>query len=368
MFTIKEYQIHKLTVPLERMIGDNNCSYNEVNILAIALITNEGHIGWGYAEAIWKGIFKHEAWYIREIAHINIIELNFLKYWWNKLKDRNPFDLEVERRTFESGFNEIDAAVRLAIWDLMAQEKNIPLYKLLNPNINPKKALAYGSILDFPLSDEETLGVTTFFINAGFKKIKVKIGADDVERDITRVKLIQSFVGNDVKLTADGNEAWDWQTTLKRIEEYENNDIHFEYIEDPLNNKDIAGFKELTKRSPIPIIGHDYINKFEQMRQLVDEGGIHGIRSGKDIDYSIRCIALAKEYNLPVYLGNSLFEINAHLALAFEQVDRTEYSNLKTNDMISSPIIFNNGFIQKPTSVGHGLNPIHSYLNKYSCE
>lgn len=368
MLTIKEYQIHKLTLPLDRIIGDNNCSYNEFNVLAIALITNEGHIGWGYAEAIWKGIFKHEAWYIRDLESANQLEIDFLKNWWDKLKDRNPFDLELERKTFDSGINEIDSAVRLAIWDLMAQEKNVPLYKLLNPASTKKEALAYGSILDFPLSEKETLDLTKIFIDEGFKTIKVKIGADDVERDIQRLNLIKSFVGNDVKLTADGNEAWDWQTALKRIEEYEKNDIHLEYVEDPLNNKDIKGFKELTKRSPVPIIGHDYINKFEHLRQLVDEGGIHGIRSGKDIDYSIKCIELAKEYNLPVYLGNSLFEVNAHLALAFDQVDRTEYSHLNSNDMIGSPIQFTNGFIQKPTSDGHGLYPIPSYLKKYSSE
>lgn len=362
MLTIKKYQIHKLTLPLERMIGDNNCSYNEFNVLAIALKTNEGHTGWGYAEAIWKGTFKNKAWYIRDLANVNQLEIDFVNHWWYKLKDRNPFDLEVERKTFDSGINEIDAAVRLAIWDLMAQEKNVPLFKLLNPSSSKKEALAYGSILDFPLSDKETLDLTKIFVDMGFKTIKVKIGADNVEKDIKRLKLIKSFVGKDIKLTADGNEAWDWQTALRRIEEYQKNDIHLEYIEDPLNNKDITGFKELTMRSPIPIIGHDYINKFENLRQLVDEGGLNGIRTGKDIDYSIKCIELAKEYNLPVYLGNSLFEVNAHLAMAFEQVDRTEYSHLNTNDIITSPIQFTNGFIQKPTSSGHCLYPIPSYL------
>ena len=94
----------------------------------------------------------------------------------------------------------------------------------------------------------------------------------------------------------------------------------------------------------------------------MNEGGVHGIRTGKDIDYSLQCIALATKHNLPVYLGNSIFEINAHLALAFDQVNRTEYSLLNTNDLIQQPIVFKNGKLQAPIEIGHGLYPIMNKL------
>ena len=51
MLIIEDYEIHRLTVPLGRVIGDNNCNYNVINVLAIALKTNQGHVGWGYGEA-----------------------------------------------------------------------------------------------------------------------------------------------------------------------------------------------------------------------------------------------------------------------------------------------------------------------------
>lgn len=368
MLVIENYEIYKLTLPLGRVIGDNNCSYEEIELLAIALKTNHGHIGWGYSESVWKGTFKNEAWYIRRLASISQLEIGFLKTWWDKIKGRNPFDLETERTTFQTESNMIDAAIRLAIWDLMAQEKNIPLYRLLNGSTSKTQALSYGSILDFPLSDKQTLDLLGEFMSAGFKIIKVKVGAENVERDINRLKLIQSFVGKDVQLTADGNEAWDWQTTLQRLEAYEKNGIHLQYLEDPLNHKDFKGLKELCKRSPVPIIGHDYINQFDMIRQMLEECGLKGIRTGKDIDYSLKCIELAEEYNIPVYLGNSMFEVNAHLALAFDTVDRTEYSHLKTNNLLTSPIKFKDGFIQAPVASGHGLHPDLEKISLFSSE
>ena len=368
MLTIDNYEIHKLTLPLGRVIGDNNCSYDVINLVAIALKTNHGHVGWGYAESVWQGKFKNDAWYVNQLPELDLLDIQFNKSWWGKLRNKNPNDLEEERTTYTSGSSNIDAAVRLALWDLMAQEKNVPLYKLLNPNANKTQALAYGSILDFPLSDKDVLDLTQKFMLDGFSILKIKIGADDVERDLKRLKLIKAYAGVDIKLTADANEAWTWETALDRIEQYEKNDIHLEYLEDPLKRDDIKGFRELTKRSPIPIIGHDYINKFQDLKILVDEGGLSGIRTGKDIDFSLKCIELAKSYDLPVYLGNSMFEVNAHLALAFDQVDRTEFSYLKTNEMMSSPIIFKNGYIQAPIASGHGLSPLSSKLEELSFE
>ena len=363
MLLIEGYDIYRITLPLGRVIGDNNCHYEEMDVLCIVLKTNHGHSGWGYAESVWNGTFARDAWYIKQLPSRSQLEIKFEETWWPKLKNQDPNNLELLRKNFHSGYPEIDAAVRLAIWDLMAQDKNVPLYKLLNPASIKKEALSYGSILDFPLNDEEVVALTQSFINLGFSIIKVKIGGPDVARDITRLKLIKSVVGSHVKLTADANEAWTWQTALESINAYKKNGIELEYIEDPLPHDDIKGFKELTTRSPIPIIGHDYINNFEQLHQLVDEGGVHGIRTGKDIDYALKCIEIASEYNLPVYLGNSVFEINAHLALAFDQVNRTEYSFLSTSDMIQKPIIFKNGNLQAPTEIGHGLYPLISKLN-----
>lgn len=366
MFFIEAFELHKLTLPLGRTVGDNNCSYNVINVVAIALRSNHGHLGWGYSESAWQGKFKHDAWYINQVPDVAQLEAEFLSTWWNLLKNKSAFDLQHERLTYSSGFHYLDAAVRLALWDLMAQEKNVPLYRLLNPATTKTQAFAYGSILDFPLSDKEVLDLTQKFMLDGFNVIKIKIGADDVERDIRRIKLINSYTGADVRITADANEAWDWKTALDRIDTYIKNGIELDYIEDPLRRDDVNGFAELTKRSPIPIIGHDYINKFEELKHLVEKGGLSGIRTGKDIDYAIQCIQLGERTGIPVYLGNSMFEINAHLALAYDQVNRTEFSYLATNDIISQPIAFKHGYLQAPTAPGHGLFPTREKLTEFS--
>jgi L-alanine-DL-glutamate epimerase-like enolase superfamily enzyme len=368
MYQIESFEVHRLTLPLGRMIGDNNCNYQVLDLVVVSLRTNQGNSGWGYSESAWQGRFKHDAWYIRPMPAVARMEADLMATWWPLLQGRNPMELEAERTGYSSGFPYLDAAVRLAIWDLMAQEKGVPLYRLLNPATTKKEALAYGSILDFPLSDREVLDLTQKFLLDGFGTIKVKIGADDVERDIRRLKLLRSYAGDTLRLTADANEAWDWKTALDRIEAYLKNDIRLEYIEDPLPRNDVSGFAELTKRSPIPIIGHDYINDFASIERLAEEGGLNGLRTGKDIDYALRCIGLADRLDIPVYLGNSMFEMNAHLALAFDRVDRMEFSRLATNDILQNAIQFSNGMVQAPTDPGHGLFPTNENLLEYASD
>jgi len=368
MPTISGFELHKLTLPLGRTIGDNNCSYQVINLVALSLQGSDGHVAWGYSESVWQGRFKHDAWYVRPLPEAEAIAAEFERTWWPRLQGRSVFDTEADRLSYASGHPYLDAAVRLALWDLMAQERGVPLYRLLNPEAVRRDARAYGSILDFPLSDAEVLDLTQRFILDGFQTIKVKIGADDVERDLRRLKLIRAYVGEDVRLTADANEAWDWQTALERIETYLAHGIALEYVEDPLRRDDVQGFAELTRRSPLPIIGHDYVDNIADLTRLVEYGGLQGIRTGKDIDHAMRCIALAESAGIGVYLGNSMFEVNAHLALAFDSVDRTEYSGLATNEVISDPVVFRGGRLLAPDRPGHGLWPQPDKLIEFASE
>lgn len=100
------------------------------------------------------------------------------------------------------------------------------------------------------------------------------------------------MIGPGTSLSADANEAWTWGTALRRLEQYDAAGIELEYIEDPLPRGDFAGLRELTRRAPIQVVGHDYLNTIADMQRLVD-AGIGGIRANGDFNYMLECIQLA---------------------------------------------------------------------------
>lgn len=354
---IDGFDIYKLPSPLGRTIGDNSCSYNEMVILAICLKTNEGHQGWGYSEVMTTGNFVRKAWWVRQLPDVEQLKVTFKQSWWPQLYKQDTLQLGDVRRYVHSEEKGIDKATRLALWDLIGLTKNVPLYKELGGEHATDRKKAYGSPLDFHLSDKDTETLVRRFVKRGFTTIKAKVGAPDPHRDIDRLLLIQKVAGKEVELTVDANEAWDWQTSLKRLEQFERAGVRLAYLEDPIYRTDIAGIKELTSRSPIPIIGNDYLDKIEDVEALIEKGGVHGVRTFKDFDFMQDCIGLARMHNIPVYIGNSQFEVSVHAAAAYPEVQMIEFADLGWNELVRHPVQFENGFAIAPDRPGHGLHP-----------
>ena len=97
MYNIDSFELHRLMLPLGRTVGDNNCSYHVINVLAVAIRTTQGNRGWGYSESVWQGRFKHDAWYVRSLPDAAQMEADLRSSWWPRIQGRNPFDLEAER-------------------------------------------------------------------------------------------------------------------------------------------------------------------------------------------------------------------------------------------------------------------------------
>ena len=361
MNTVDGIDVYRIPCDLGRTIGDNSCAYDQMILLTVALKTTDGHVGWGFTEVMTTGRFVRPAWWVRPLPGLSELQASVAQEWWPVLRSVSPADTESLRREHTTSEPALDRAIRLALWDLIGQEAGLPLYRYLGGKTAANGKKAYGSPLDFPLTDEETTLLVQKMLTLGFDTIKVKIGAPNVQRDLDRLRLVQQVAGPNVALTADANEAWTWQTTLARLEEFERAGIRLTYLEDPLYRTDLAGLRELTTRSPTPIIGHDYLSTIEEVQQLVD-AGIGGLRTFKDFDFMIDCVAIARRNELPVYVGNSPFELSVHAAVAFDVIDRIEFADLGWNQIVEQPVRFENGQAFTPEVPGHGFVPKPEYL------
>jgi len=344
---ITSYDLWRLEVPTGRVIGDNNCHYDSLDLVALRLRTAAGHEAWGYGETCWKGVFKMPAWYIQPMVSGAEMKAVFEREWLPRLPQTNH----------KTRFAYLDAAVRQALWDLRAQQAGLPLYQFLGGKPGGNRVRAYGSLLDFPLSEGEAVALAKRFVACGFTALKVKIGAENVERDIQRLHAIRNAVGTEIELTADANQIWDANTAIDRLRAIEASGIRLGYIEDPLPCTDVAGFAKLNRAVDIDVIGHDYASEPQQIRALLEAGGIERVRNGKDVDHSLAVAQLAREFGKPMIFGNSMFECNVHFACALPNVDRLEFSDLAWNELLQSPVKFENGFAIAPNVPGHGLKP-----------
>lgn len=363
---LRGYELWKLKAPTGRVIGDCTCHYENLDLLMICLKTDSGHFGWGFGETVSDGVFTQPAPWIRSMPALAEIRQEFARNVWPLLENKSPFQLKSQRPRLPAVYPYLASAVRIALWDLVAQIAEMPLYEFLGGGPEKNKVRAYGSGLDYPLSDEAAGAVFRKFVHLGFTAVKVKVGSPDIHRDLKRLQLVRQIVGKDVEIAIDANEAWDCEEAIRRVALFQKEGIGIAYVEDLLPRTDVDGMARLNASIEPDVVGHDYLTDSRDLRRFLERKAFSRVRVNGDLDYAEACADLAMEYQIPLIFGNSMFELNVHPALALPQVDRLEFSDLAWNLLPKTPIRFQEGFALAPTEPGHGLAPKSELLEQWS--
>jgi len=364
---VESYELWKLRMPVGRVIGDCGCQYDAMGVVAVALKSSDGHVGWGFTEMPWGGKFVRGAYWIQTLPVLGEITAEFEAGIWPALRGRSLSAIKEQRPKCITGGGYLEQSVRLAIWDLLAVEANVPLSVYLGAKEAGGRIRAYGSGLEFNSTDEQAKEIHRSFVKRGFTAVKVKVGHPDIEHDLRRLLAVRGAIGKDVELAIDANEAWTCDEAIRRIERFQKEGLNLSYIEDALSRNDIEGAARLNREIDIDLIGHDYIGDPQDLRPFLDRGAFSRIRVGAEVDQALAAAKLAAEYHVPLIFGNSLFEASIHAAVAFaDRVDRIEFSDLQWNDVPAHPVSVRDGFEYAPTAPGHGLAPDPEKLARMS--
>jgi len=149
-------------------------------------------------------------------------------------------------------------------------------------------------------------------IDAGFRCIKMKIGALDFETEFELLKTIrQEFSAEEITLRVDANCAYSYQTALGNLKRLSDLQIHS--IEQPIATGRWQEMARLCEQSPVPI-GLDEeligINTTSEMKKLLAtirpaylilKPSLHGGLAGCE-----KWIELAKEFNTGWWITSAL--------------------------------------------------------------
>ncbi|MXZ84921.1 MAG: o-succinylbenzoate synthase [Acidimicrobiia bacterium] len=158
--------------------------------------------------------------------------------------DPDPDDLPDER--FAHG------AVELALLDLEARRTGKTQAEAL-ADVRP---VADQVELNALVSDAHTAVAA---VAAGFRTVKLKVGASDLEEDVASVAAVRGAVGDDTRLRLDANGAWTTEEAVEALARLEQYDV--EYVEEPVVG--IESLAQLAPRSPIPLAVDDSLSSAE---------------------------------------------------------------------------------------------------------
>ena len=224
---------------------------NERMTVLLRVDTDAGINGWGEAIAMWPEACR---------ATVAIIIDGFLPL----LRGRDPTDIEacweaMKAHSWWYGEGGIAAlaisAVDMALWDIAAKDRGVPLYRLLGGAAHASLPACASLHVNHP-TIEDSVAAIEGYIDGGFRSAKLGLAkrglskaGRDPDYDVALVGALRGAIGPepDIMVDAGNGVKWDVETavsTTRRMEEF-----GIEWMEEPLHPSDVAGHQALKART-----------------------------------------------------------------------------------------------------------------------
>ena len=362
---IQSVESHLLELPLERPIvaagtsGDRGSACSTILVPSVRLRTDEGLVGEGYAWCIGGG----------GRAMLTIIQQDLSP----KLIGEDPLDHErlwngLYWNTQSIGRHGLViqalSALDLALWDLKGKVCGLPLYKLLGGTRTTVPI--YGSDGGwFNMSVAEIVAAAEQYLAQGMRGIKMKVGHDDPQVDLARVREVRRALGEETWIAVDANQKWDFSTALRMGREFEQ--LGCAWYEEPMTCEDVAGHARLAAKLDIPIaLGETLGSRYEIDAYLradaVDIVQPDITRVGGITEF-LKIIAMCSAARRPVE-PHLMMEASSHLAGAYANVVGLEFMPWLTAAFDDPPRL-KQGQLQIPQAPGLGFHLSHEAIERY---
>ncbi len=279
------------------------------------------------------------------------------------LKGMNSLDIEnchLKMDEIMYGNSSIKSAFDIALYDIAAQNAELPLYEFLGGSNQKRLYTDYTVSIGLPTKmADDALKIK----QDGYQAIKVKLGRN-FDEDVESIRLIREKVGMEIPLRLDANQGWGVDNAIKILKALE--PFNIESCEEPIPRWDFMKLHEVKNQSPIPIMADETCGDHHDAERLIDLKACDtiNIKLGKSsgIFKALKIIELAEKHNIKLQVGGFLesrlaFTASAHLALASDQIIYFDFDTplMFTEDPVCGGIKYDkSGNITIPEEPGLG--------------
>ena len=261
------------------------------------------------------------------------------------------------------GNSSAKAAAEIAVWDLYAQQCDLPLYKLLGGG---KTSI----VTDLTISVNEPDVMerdAAYAIAQGYDTLKIKVG-ESPELDIARLRAVRR-AAPDAVVRLDANQAWTPRQAVRILEQMQSEGLDIELVEQPVKAHDIDGLRFVTANSPVPVMADESVfspsDAFAIMqRHAADYINIKLMKCG-GLSNALKIISAAEVYGVECMLGCMLeakVSVTAavHLACAKRAITRIDLDGpaLCSADPVTGGAVFDGKHISVTDAPGLGISAI----------
>jgi L-alanine-DL-glutamate epimerase-like enolase superfamily enzyme len=250
------------------------------------------------------------------------------------------------------------AALDIALWDLLAKQAGIPLYRLLGL---PRKSVPTSVTIGLNPVDVTRERVPDILRRTGAKALKIKLGSPE-GRDHDKAHFAAAAEAArpfGPKLRVDANGGWTVDEAITMDAWLADRGV--EYIEQPLAEGQESELPAVFANRKLPIFVDETIRfstDVPQVSDRVDGINLKLMKCG-GITEALRIVGTARAHNLKTMIGcmsESSVAIAAGAAIGalFDHIDLDSHLNLNPDVASGAPI--ENGVVLPEDRPGHGAS------------
>jgi len=346
-----------LSTPLKRPFRTSLREVNALEDLVVLIYTDSGLIGYGEGAA--TPIITGET-----IGTMRAVIEYLSKFLLGR--DIDEFDLLIDIIDSKILKNSsAKSALEIALYDLKAKAKNLPLYKMLGG-----VSVEFETDITISLGDVDSMVADSISaIDRGYSILKLKVG-DGVEDDIDRVDAIYRSIGSSTTIRLDANQGWSPKESVEIMTTLESRGIDIELVEQPVKAHDIDGLKYIKDRIETPLLADESIFSVDDARRVLDMEAVDliNIKLAKcgGITNALKLADVASEYGVECMMGCMLegpISVGASVHVASARADiitmlDLDAVNLCQTNPIDGGVVFDESKINIVDGIGLGIRQL----------
>lgn len=311
---IIDINLYEQNIPLKTPFKTALRTVNLLKSIIIEVITDNGFIGYGAAapaaavtgETIPSILCAIEN-YIKPVIIGKVVDISLTE----KIVAAIAYNTTAK------------AAVESALYDLLAKEKNLPLFRYLGG----KEEKTLKNDITISINTPEAMAKDAKkALDLGVETLKLKLGGH-ADEDIKRIDAVFD-VDKKLVLRLDANQAWSYENAVKIIEHCRQKKYNIQFIEQPFAARETALMKKI-KSAGISILADESVFNYFDAKRIAENNcadyiNIKLAKSG-GITEAVKIVDIAKKYGIGCLMGCMLESpigviVSAHFAAAFDNV------------------------------------------------